>query len=314
MTLSVIIVSWRVSDFLRLCLRSVLAGTHLRPEEWEIIVVDNASDDGSVEMVRHEFPQVRCFENSVNLGFGAANNQALPLAAGRLLLLLNPDTEVEDGAIDRMVGELEARPETGALGCRIVNTDGTFQACSLGDEPNLLNVACHFLFLNRLLPMFRQLRSPYAETESDGVSQVGWLSGACLLLRRSALTSTIFDERYFMYCEDVDLCSRLRSAGWHITYMPSAQVVHHEGRSFSTGSTDVQLHKVRSMKLYLQTRYRGPARLLCDAFMVTGFLLRAGIVSMQCIVQPSERLTVRKALIFRFLREAIGSFGTAVSP
>lgn len=308
MTLSVIIVNWRVRDLLRACLESIVSGTTMPPSDWEIIVVDNDSRDGSVEMVREMFPGVRLVENAGNVGFGAANNQALPLARGRYLLLLNPDTSAPPGALDHLVAEMDARPDAGAIGCRLLNSDGSYQTRSAGYEPSVWSVSSHFLFLDRLLPSSLRPRPIYALSEPSAPASMGWVSGACILLRRAALNKRLFDERYFMYWEDVELCSRLRRSGWEIVYVPSIEIVHHEGRSFGEASAEIQVHKVRSMRRYLHNRYSGLARLTCDCSIVAGFLLRTLVLTAGAVVRGGPALRERRRLTLQFLREAVRGF------
>src|SRR5262249_36157115 len=142
LTLSVIVVNWKVRNLLRECLQSLRRQMRLPSEAWEVIVVDNDSRDGSVEMVRAEFPEAKLIANRENVGFGRANDHAFPFCRGRYVLLLNPDTVVLDHAADRMLEIMEARPEIGALGCRLLNSDGTFQRWTGGNLPRLLNVTC----------------------------------------------------------------------------------------------------------------------------------------------------------------------------
>jgi len=207
---SIVIVNWKVRELLRACLRSVIdhgglttAGAAGGEGEQQVIVVDNASGDGSVEMVRAEFPQVELLANADNVGFGRANNQALPHCRGRHLLLLNPDTVVHPGAIAALVAHLDAHPDVGVTGCRLLNADGTLQRWTGGAYPRLLNLANHYFFLDRLLPAAWRPMPLYLDRDVACDIDVDWVSGACMLLRGSALQGRLFDEGYFMYGEDM---------------------------------------------------------------------------------------------------------------
>lgn len=272
--LSVLIVTWRVPGYLRECLRSLYGQMRLAPDLWETIVVDNASGDGSAEMVRREFPAAIVVENIENSGFGRANNQAFQMARGRYILLLNPDTVILDGALDRMLEILENRPAAGILGCRMLNTDGTLQRWTGGYAPGIGNVFCHFLFANRFFPA-RLLPPPlFLGAEPPDTAEVGWVSGACMLLRREALQGHLFDERFFMYGEDVELCQRVLRGGWKVLYSPRAEIVHHGGRSLSSQTDEVKLLRLRGLREVVRMR-RGEMWLwLMDLSLFVAFLLR----------------------------------------
>ncbi|NTW97601.1 MAG: glycosyltransferase family 2 protein [Oscillochloris sp.] len=251
-TLAIIIVSWNVRELLRQCLRSVggsLAGSGLA---CEIIVVDNASADGTPEMLRAEFPEVRLIAPGANLGFAAGNNLALRAImkneewriekAGPILhspdyvLLLNPDTEVVGDAIGRLVGELEARPELAAVGPRLHYGDGSVQP-SRRRFPTRMTLLWESTPLERLWPGNPWARRYRCADVPDDVAQpVGWLVGAALLVRSSAIARAgLLDERFFMYSEELEWEYRLQNAKCRrasaIVYVPSAEVVHYEGKS-----------------------------------------------------------------------------------
>jgi GT2 family glycosyltransferase len=240
--LTVVVVNWNVRDLLRRCLYSLLGngdrqGDVPRPE---VIVVDNASVDGSPQMVRDEFPRVRLIANEENRGFTAANNQGLALATqpgrgedrGRYLLLLNPDAEVVGDALETMVDYMEAHPRVGALGPRLYYPDGRQQS-SRRRFPTLVTALVESTVIQEWWPDNRFLRRYYMAGTDDGAIQpVDWLVGACLLVRREAYEQVGgLDESFFMYSEELDWCRRIKEAGWDIIYLPTATVIHHEGKS-----------------------------------------------------------------------------------
>ncbi|MFN0072977.1 MAG: glycosyltransferase family 2 protein [Chloroflexota bacterium] len=226
---SVIVVSWNTRELLRRCLASVTASR----VPLEVLVVDNASTDGSPEMVRREFPRARLMANANNLGFGRANNQVLPSVLGTYVLLLNPDAELESGALERLLAVLEQRPEVGVVGPLVVSTDGSVQS-TRRRFPTVSTTFVESTIIQPLLPSTHPLlRSYYVLDRADQEPQdVDWLVGACLLVRKVAIDQVGgFDPRFFMYFEETDWCRRFGQAGWSIVFEPSARVRHLGGQS-----------------------------------------------------------------------------------
>jgi GT2 family glycosyltransferase len=228
--LTIVIVNWNTKRHLRRCLETIF-----RPSvetRFEVIVVDNASRDGSADMAEVEFPQTNVIRNERNLGFAKAANQAIILGRGNFFLLLNPDAALQENAIDRAVEFAREHPDIGIVGCKILNEDGTLQhSCRRFPTPAV--GLFRNTVLGRLFPRNRYLRA-YLMTDWDHrhLREVDWVSGACMLIRREALSEVgILDERYFMYCEDLDLCFRAHNAGWKVFYYPRAAAVHRKGAS-----------------------------------------------------------------------------------
>ncbi len=240
--LSVVIVSWNVCDLLRRCLASVLGASQPADDDLapmsdsepsiEIIVVDNASTDGSPEMVRAEFPQVRLIANPDNRGFTAGNNQGLVESTGRFLLLLNPDTEIVGAALSTMMAYMDAHPEVGALGPRLCYPDGSLQP-SRRRFPTLATALVESTVVQEWWRDNPLLRRYYmADTPDEAIQPVDWVAGACLLVRREVYDQVGgLDEGFFMYSEEMDWCKRIQDAGWKVVYLPTARVIHHEGKS-----------------------------------------------------------------------------------
>ncbi len=229
MDLSIVIVSWNVRDLLQTCLES------LRPEwerTWaEVIVVDNASSDGTPDLVRDQYPAVRLIANLANRGFGAANNQGMAAASGRYILLLNPDTVVLPGALEALVGFLEAHPRVGLAAPRLLNPDGSLQRNAFR-FPGLLQVALDLFPVHPRL-MDSALNGRYRrEPQATGPFSIDHPLGAALLVRHEIWEATGgFDEDYFMYAEEVDWCWRIHQAGWMIWQVPEARIIHYGGQS-----------------------------------------------------------------------------------
>lgn len=279
--LSIIIVSWNVRDLLRACLRSLT--TDPCPLTPELIVVDNASADGSAEMVATEFPQARLIANATNRGFTAANNQGLALARGRYVLFLNPDTEVIGDALATMVAYMDAHPEVGALGPQLRYGDGSLQS-SRRRFPTLATA----LFESTPLAWhWPAARNPWArryhmtDRPDDMEQEVEWLVGAALMVRREALDEVGgFDEGYFMYSEELDWCRRAKGAGWRIVYLPTAQIIHHEGKSSEQVVAARHIHFHTSRVRYFH-KFHGPVAAGFLRFALLGmfgveWLLEAG--------------------------------------
>ena len=213
--LSIVLVCWNNKDYLAPCLNSLFgAGLH---SSFDVLVVDNGSIDGSQAMLREKFPQVILIQNDDNLGLGKASNQGIEASNGKYVLLLNNDTIVNGSSIDAMVEFLEAHPETGAVGGRLINSDGSVQSCYY----NFSTLFEEFLVATRLGEHFWK-GYPSIITESQ-VKAVDWLCSACLMLRRSALDQVgLLDENYFIYGDEVDLQYRLKKAGWAIYFLPDS--------------------------------------------------------------------------------------------
>jgi len=242
---SAVIVSFNTCPELLRCLGS-LRGVRL---PIEIVVVDNGSADDSVERVRREHQEVRVLENRENLGFAAANNRGIAQATSPAVLILNSDAEVRPGAVEAMVEILDARPEVGVVGPRTLNPDGTAQ---LSFGPSLTPIA-EWLQRRRVRAVAR--RRPRAlrrlDHECQHELQPSWVSGSCMLARREALSAVGgFDEGFFLYEEDVDLCLRIRQAGWRVLYTPRAEVIHHLGRSAAREPWRVRLEYHKSHLRY----------------------------------------------------------------
>jgi len=225
--LSICIPTLKAKDLLRDCLRSVYAST--RKIAFEIIVVDNNSRDGTVEMLKAEFPEVRLIANDFNGGFSRATNQALQISCGRHALLLNNDTVVLDGALDRLVEFINTHPEIGICGPKVLNRDRTFQKQCRRSLALPWDLFCYFSGLSWLFPKSR-LFARYLMTYEDEnkTHPVDAVSGSCMLIRREVMDQIgLLDEWFFAYQEDTDYCLRAKRAGWLVYYYPGAQIIHY---------------------------------------------------------------------------------------
>lgn len=258
--ISIIIVNYNTRELLRNCLWSIL---ETEGKFCQIIVVDNASTDGSSRMVQEEFPGVLLIQNVSNAGFSKANNQGIRQATGEYVLLLNSDTIVHAGALSAMGGFLSSRPDAGAVTCKLLNEDGSIQA-SVSSRPGPLLLLLRLLGVSRIVSsdrarrwigrafgylLGRTLRDYFAPYRlGDFPVEVQNISGACLMLRRDTVEQVgLLDERFFMYFEDMDYCLRLRRAAWKLFYLPNVQVVHLVGRSSGGRMRNYSVHSYRAL-------------------------------------------------------------------
>jgi N-acetylglucosaminyl-diphospho-decaprenol L-rhamnosyltransferase len=257
--ISVIIINWNTRDLLADCIDSIeQTNTGLK---LEIIVVDNASTDGSSEMLRKKYPHVRCIENSENVGFARANNQAMRVATSPFFLLWNSDAFATPGAIQALFNLAQTHPRAGLVGAQLRNPDGTFQA-SYTPFPSLWQ---EFLILTGLGRMrFGNHYPSRGPQESSGPQKVDYVEGACMLVRREVFEQTGgLDEGFFMYAEEVDWCYSIKQAGWEIWYQPAAVVTHLGGASSTGRRTQREADLYRSRVRFFRKHYGDlPATLL----------------------------------------------------
>jgi GT2 family glycosyltransferase len=229
-SLSIIIVNWNSANLGRACLTKL----YQRPLDLpvEIIVIDNASHDGCGEMIASGFPNVFFIQSEDNLGFSGANNFAFQRSTGDLVLFLNPDTEIFDGAIERMVKVLMERPDAGIVGAKLLNSDGTVQTSCIQKFPSILGIVLDSDLLRNWLPRWSLWGMQPLFAKGTAPIEVDAISGACQMMRREVFErAEMYSTKYFMYAEDVDLCFRMNRLGLRNFYVPEAVVTHHGGQS-----------------------------------------------------------------------------------
>lgn len=268
--LSIIIVSWNVCDLLRKCLQSIEQGKgNLRVE---VIVVDNASFDGSQDMVRDEFPTVNLDAQSENVGFPRGNNLGLKVANGRHLLLLNPDTVVLGDALSTLFQYLVDHPETGMVSGQLLNPDGSVQS-SRRRFPTVATGIFESTWLQGFAPRKLLDRYYFADGPVDAAHEVDWVVGACMMVRKEIVEQVgMLDEAYYMYSEELDWCKRIKQAGWQVVYLPSAQIIHHVGKSSEQAVPERHINFQRAKLRYFR-KYHGPlATMLIRILLLINFL------------------------------------------
>jgi len=262
MDLSILIVNWNTKALLIQCLKSV----HLKMGngEREVFVVDNGSVDGSVESVREKFPEVIVIQNPMNLGFAKANNQALSLSKGRYILLLNPDTQEREGAIETLRAFMDNHPEAGVAGPQLLNSNGSKQN-SIANFPSLATE----LLNKSLLRWFFPKIFPGKERNLSEPIEVDSVIGACMMVRREAMEQVgLLDEDYFLFLEETDWCYRIKRAGWKIYHHPQAEIYHFQGKSAEKDKKRAKVEYYRSRYQYFK-KHQGNAQWL---------ILRIGLI------------------------------------
>jgi GT2 family glycosyltransferase len=278
MILTVIIVSWNTRELLDKCLRSLRAqldGPKLGLTDVDVFVVDNMSADGSADMVAANHEWVHLIKNCENRGFAAANNQILGNVKSPYVLLLNPDTELFSGALDKLLQFLEDHPKAGIVAPQLLNSDGSVQR-SCRKFPTFSGMSYELLGFSRMMPGVSRFREyKMLDWQHDDEREVDQPEGACLLVRKTVLDQIgIFDEGFFMLFEEVDLCYRAKAAGWEIWFTPSARVVHHYGQSIKQVKAKMILSSHRGLYRFWFKHYRN-GRWYLDSFAYLSLMILA---------------------------------------
>ena len=333
MRLSVVFLNYNTRDLTRQALSSVLAAAEGLAVE--IFVVDNASVDGSADMVAEEFPQVKLICNEANVGFAAGNNVALRQVTGEYTLLINTDTIVRRDALRTMVEFLDAHPEAGACGCKILDPDGTLQLDSRRGFPTPLAAFCKMSGLSRFFPkhpLIAHYHMTYLDPEQ--MAEVEVLSGSCMMVRKAAMDQVgLLDEDYFMYGEDIDWCYRFHQAGWKIYYVPTTAIIHFRGESGRGTPLKILYRKSRAMSIFVNKhmarRFRffplwllqvgialyGTFRLLARAGRALAMpLIDAGLVLCGLKLGLAVRYHQELVPFIYRIEQVVNLFGLAVQP
>ncbi len=300
--LSIVIVNWNSCGYLCSCLKSVFAkGVGL---SFEVLVIDNASYDGSAEMVHSEFPLVRFIQSTENFGFARANNLGFEHARGRLLLFLNPDTEIVGPALQVLAATLESSPDAGIVGPRLLNSDLSVQTSCVQRFPTILNQILDCDYLRTRLPNAQIWGMRPLWVTSSGPVEVEVIPGACLMVKRTVFEkASQFSPRYFMYSEDVDLCYEVRKSGAKVYFVNDAEVIHHAGRS--SGASEVShfasVMARESTYLFFLAKRGWTYASLYRAAMASAALVRLALLGMADVFlpQPDKRPRLASASKWR---------------
>jgi len=275
--LSIIIVNYNVKVFLEQALHSI--GKALEGISSEIFVVDNASRDGSVALIKRKFPNVKLIENRKNVGFARANNQALKEAKGEIICLINPDTLVSEDTFRICLDYLQNHPDTGVVGCKILNPDGTLQLACRRSFPTPWVAFSKVVGLNNLFPkskLFGKYNLTYLDPEET--TEVDAISGSFMMIQKKAVDEVgLLDETFFLYGEDLDWCYRMRQAGWKIVYLPKTQIIHYKGQSAKEATFNHLRVFYSAMSLFVNKHFNRGWYLLPRWFLILGIWLRGGL-------------------------------------
>jgi N-acetylglucosaminyl-diphospho-decaprenol L-rhamnosyltransferase len=283
---SIIVISFNTRDITLECLHALFA--NLGEVAAEVLVIDNGSQDESVAAIRRDCPQVRVITNDRNAGFAAANNRAMEIARGKFMLLLNSDAFIERGAVCALIDYLEKHARVGAVGPRLLNSDGSLQI-SCFPFPSPLRAWVENLWLARLLPHTSRL-GDYRKWAHDRERLVDWVVGACILVRREAYEAVGgFDERVFMYSEEADWQRRMRDQGWEIGFTPAARVKHLGGASGAGNPASMNQHFFQSLDRYELKHHGWRGLFWLRMAMAVGSSMRAIVWAVVWLVQPRRR-------------------------
>lgn len=291
MKLSIVIICWNDRKVIEDCLRSIFEGTHAT--EFEVIVSDNGSTDGSIGLTQQLFPRVRVIQNHANLGFARANNVGIRQALGEYVLILNPDTIIHDGSLDRWVEFADRHPEAGAFGCRVNNADGSYQQ-SARPFPTPVREwvrALNFKLLGYLVP---ELADQYLRWTGNTERQIDWQSGCCVMFRGNILKALEgFDERFFYHFEEVDLCRRVWNIGHSIVFTPSASITHLGGQSVGRFPIRFAIEVSRNHYRYIYKHFGKRGVEQCRRIVLVHFRVRKVGYTFLNLIRPNSKLRDR---------------------
>lgn len=275
--LSVVIVNYNVKHFIEQCLFSVLKASE--SFECEVFVVDNNSVDGSVTLIKEKFPQINLIVNKTNTGFSVANNQAIRLAKGEYVLLLNPDTVVQEDTFTKILAFMDAHPEAGGLGVKMLDGQGNFAPESKRGLPTP-EVAFYKMFgFSRFFPKSKRFGKYHLSyLPEDQINEIDVMSGAFMLIRKSVLDKIgLLDETFFMYGEDIDLSYRIKKAGYKNYYFPDTQIIHYKGESTKRSSLNYVVIFYKAMAIFSKKHFSGSHAFWFNAMIHLAIFLKAGL-------------------------------------
>ena len=289
MNLSIIIVNWNSRQYLQKCIASIVSETS--GLQYEIIVIDAGSFDGCDQMLRETYPNVRFIQSHKNIGFAMANNMAFQASKGACLLFLNPDTDLSEPAINVMYEYLQRIPNVGAVGCKLLNSDGTTQTSCIQSMPTILNQLLDSKFLRERWPKSALWGvSPLYENDAEP-KVVEAVVGACVMLKREVFEQVgLFSEDYFMYAEDIDLCYKIRQAGYTNYYLPDVTMIHHGGGSSQVATSSFSTVMMReSVWRFFRKTHGHSYGMSYRAAMLVSAMVRLVLLLMLFPVQQADR-------------------------
>lgn len=305
MDVSVIIINWNTCGYLRGCLASIYDQTH--GIDFEVVVVDNASHDGSPGMVKQEFPQVVLVENTENRGFAAANNQAMAIAQGRYVLLLNPDTLVLEGAIQKSVAFADENASCGVVGIRNESPDGTLQR-NCFRFASVFNLLVSAFGLHEVFPRSRVWgRERLSWWDYRSIREVDCVAGCYMLVRHDAIRRVgVLNETYFMYGEEMDWCWRFSRSGWRVLYYPDAKIVHYGGAASSQNAAAMRIAERESLLRFIGSREGRLAGISARGILVVSGFVRLSYWALRWMFGPRPSRSRKQEKMRQAIRMAFG--------
>ncbi len=292
MKLSIVIICWNDLKVIENCLTSIFKGT--TKTEFEVIVTDNGSTDGSIERIRANFPAVRLIENGANLGFSKANNVGIRAATGEYVLILNPDTIVHPGSLDRWIEFADLHPEAGGFGCKVLNPDGSFQGTAR-PFPTVRRALIAALGLRPLGFLGRAFISDkYVGWNGETEREIDWQSGCCVMVRGDVLKQISgFDEQFFFHYEEVDLCFRVWESGHPIRYTPNVTITHLGGQSVGRFPVRFAIETTRNCYRYFYKHFGAQGARRCRRVLLLHLHFRQAAYGLLCQLRPTDTLRRR---------------------
>lgn len=294
--LSIVIVNWNTREFLDRCLASIHKS--LSGLRFEVIVADNNSSDGSAKMIREKYPRVRLIENKMNYGFARANNQAIGESRGRYVLVLNSDTILFSGTIEKLIEFMDGRKEAGAVSPRILNVDGSIQSQGR-DLPSLSSTFLQYFLPHRIYRIIEDL----LRRQKGEILQVDGLSGSAMLIRKKALLSVgLFDEKLPLYAEDIDLCYRIKKAGWKMYCCANVSISHLEGASTSLVPVKSKVKADIAPYAYFEKHYGKRVALLVRMMIAISAAMRMMVwLMLYCLKERGRDSAMNKIRSYKIL-------------
>lgn len=284
--LCVSIISYNSLNFLKECLDSLLS--YPPDKGYKIVVVDNASSDGSPEFIKNSYPQIKLIINNTNIGFAAANNQAIKSSKSEYVLLINSDCQVYKDSLNKLIEFMDSTPNVGVIGPKIINSDGSIQF-SCRKFPSILNAGLHSILTNIVPnnPFSRKYK--LVDINRDNPFEVDWVSGSCMLIRRDALDNAgLMDEHYFMYVEDVDLCYQMWKKNWKVFYFPYSEILHHIGGSTTDKKIKASIMMQKSIFYFFWKNYKKSWKILLIPFLIIVLGLRIFLTFIKDIFKRND--------------------------
>lgn len=304
--ITIIIVSYNVEKLLRRCIESIYRTAESK--FFDIIVVDNNSRDNSVDMVRRTFPKVKLIQSDVNLGFSGANNLALRQVSTKYLLFLNPDTIVRNNAIKELMMFLDTNQNVGGVGPKIVNPDGSLQV-SCKKLPGFVDALVYISSIGRAWPRIKMFRAGgLPNFDYQRAQKVERIPGACLMVRKEIFSDNeFFDERYFLYTEDTDLCMRMKINHWDVYYLSTAEVVHYGGQSSGRNGRWQESREMLKSRLKYRRKYHGVIyNIALNLLAVIIMLLKTAYLWLSSRQRNAKKIAMYLHLISWYTRNLVG--------